>query len=185
MRTTLAQHVGVTVSYRGPRQPRPPCANASSITYRDHHHRNCARAGSPCRRGFAGRRQFFYARQPPPSATATARSVRILPGLCIAARPPPLQRLLQPTVQARDPQHRVSSRPPAWQTIPLPSADTTILQLHPVSYTRKVPLELAGTGLSLSPILPIQRHLSYLNDQLISKLPTSGPVRRKPEVSPG
>ena len=45
------------------------------------------------------------ARQSPPSARATARSVMIFPGLCTArAGPPSFQRCVQAAVQARDPQ---------------------------------------------------------------------------------
>jgi hypothetical protein len=40
--------------------------------------------------------------------------------------PPPFQRRVQAAVQACDPQRLVSSRPPAWETIPVPSADTMI-----------------------------------------------------------
>src|SRR5207344_625532 len=71
---------------------------------------------------------------------------------------------------------RVSSRPPAWEMIPVPSADTMILGWRAVRYTRKVPFELVRTGLSPSPILPGQRHFSCLNDQ------AGTAARRKPEV---
>ena len=57
------------------------------------------------------------ARQSPPSASATARSVTIFPGsVHRPRRPPPFQRPRQALVQARDPQRRASSRPPAWDT---------------------------------------------------------------------
>jgi hypothetical protein len=58
-------------------------------------------------------------------------------------------------------------------------SDTMIFGWRAVGCTRKVPFELVRTGLSTSPILPGQRHFSYLKDQ------GRAAARRKPEVSAG
>lgn len=98
---------------------------------------------------------------------------------CHLARPPRVSK-----ARANRPARRrvqlgikeVSSRPPACETTPVPSADTMTLRLAAVRYTRKVPFELAGTGPSTSPILPVQRRFSYPNYQVRTT------ATRKPEA---
>ena len=73
----------------------------------------------------------------------------------------------------------VSNSPPAWDTIPGPSADTVIFGRRAVFCMRTVPLEPVRTGLSTSPILPVQGHLSYLPHPVMTS------PSRKPEVRVG
>ncbi len=118
------------------------------------------------------------ARQSPPSASATTRSATIFPGPCTArAGRHRSSAASRPQSRPVTRSTRVSSRPPAWEMIPVPSADTMILRLPAVRCTRKVPFELVRTGLSPSPILPVQRHFSYLKDQ------AGTAARRKPEAN--
>ena len=103
-------------------------------------------ATGPASSGWA-RSTAASARQSPPSAIAMARSVRIFPGSCTArgarhrVRAPdrPLPRPVTRAVSA-------SSSIPAWDTSPVPSADTVILVRRTVFCTWKVPSGLAGTG---------------------------------------
>src|SRR5258707_5433604 len=55
-----------------------------------------------------------------------------------------------------------------------------ILEWEAVSCTRKVPFELVRTGLSTSPILPVQRHFSCLNDQARTVCRQPVPARLRP-----
>ena len=72
----------------------------------------------------------------------------------------------------------VSSTPPAWDTIPVPSADTVIFGRRlAVSLHLESAFRTGRTGLSTSPILPAQRHFSCLNDQ------ARAASRRKAEAS--
>ena len=88
------------------------------------------------------------ARQSPPSASATARSAMIFPGSCTARgarhRASPAERPSpSPVTRAAS----ASSNAPAWDTIPLPSADTVILGRRAVFFTWKVPLARRGQDL--------------------------------------
>ena len=133
----------------------------------------------PARTAPAGATQHRHVRQAVPAQRHRHRQVgddlpRVVhrPG-----GPPPFQATSRPWSRPVTRSVWVSSRPPAWETIPVPSADTTILRRRAVRCTRKVPFELERTGLSPSPILPGQRHFSCLNDQ-------AGPTaRRKAEAS--
>jgi hypothetical protein len=76
------------------------------------------------------------ARQSPPSASATTRSVTIFPGSCTARfarhRASPDDR---PCARPASRAVCTSSSPPAPDTIPNPSADTVILARRPVVFT--------------------------------------------------
>ncbi len=100
----------------------------------------------------SARRAPMSARQSPPSASVTARSAMIFPGSCTARgvfhRPSAAAR------PASSPLTRsvwVSSTAPAWDTIPVPSADTVILGRQAVFCICKVPS--AGGGQVLRQVL--------------------------------
>src|SRR5262249_3447800 len=81
------------------------------------------------------------ARQSPPSASIIPRSVTIFPGSCTARG---ARHRASPSVRPRPtPVTRAvsaSTTVPAWDTRPLPSADTAILARRAILFTWKVPL---------------------------------------------
>jgi len=105
---------------------------ASALTSRD---TTGPEATSPVSPGSA-RSTAISARQSPPSASASTRSVTIFPGSCTArgarhrASPADRPRLRPVALSVSS-----SSNAPAWDTIPRPSADTVILGWCTVFFT--------------------------------------------------
>ena len=112
-----ARAARITLSARG-------ASAASRVTSRD---TTGSEATGPNSSG-SPRSGATSARQSPPSASATTKSVMIFPGLCTRpGRPPPFQRRIQPTVQARDPQRLGQQQATGLGDDSSASADTMIL----------------------------------------------------------